>query len=238
MYQFKNLWESEKTTEAKNELWTKLTIHTAVQRKTVAYTRLSTTVMSPFTQLQLQKYDPTAWAAAVQCRISFFLFVYRSIPSWWYLKRWKSCTDKGRKIKAVFSSKSNLWQTFGEWLYILPFPVLQSIVLPHHGCTSGAPSRKFSCQIAPAVLQKASCSLLFLPKLSVLLGHMLPSNKSQSFLHMGLWSCATDASSLFWLLPSEGFWEMFAMLHAIALNPANTEDVKLGDAEIMLVNWK
>lgn len=238
MYQFKNLWESEKTTEAKNELWAKLTIHTAVQRKTVAYTRLSTTVMSPFTQLQLQKYDPIAWAAAVQCRISFFLFVYRSIPSRWYLKRWKSCTDKGRKIKAVFSSKSNLWQTFGEWLYILPFPVLQSIVLPHHGCTSGAPSRKFSCQIALAVLQKASCSLLFLPKPSVLLGHMLPFNKSQSFLQMGLWSCATNASSLFWLLPSEGFWEMFAMLRAIALNPANTEDTKLGDAEIMLVNWK
>lgn len=147
---------------------------TQLSKGRLAYTRLSTTVMSPFTQLQLQKYDPTAWAAAVQCRISFFLFVYRSIPSWWYLKHWKSCTDKGRKIKAVFSSKSNLWQTFGEWLYILPFPVLQSIVLPHHGCTSGAPSRKFSCQIAPAVLQKASCSLLFLPKLSVLLGHMLP----------------------------------------------------------------
>lgn len=52
----------------------------------------------------------------------------------------------------------------------------------------------------------------------------------------GLWSCVINVSSLFWLLPSEGFSEMFAALCVIVLNGINTEDIKLGDAEIMLKN--
>lgn len=123
-----------------------------------------------FTQLQPQKYDLTAWAAAGQCRISFFLFVCKSIPSSWCLKWWKTCTEKGRKIKGAFSIRSSFLTDL--WIVALhsAFSLLQSIFLPHHGCTSGAPSRKFSCQIAPDVLQKAYCSFCSFPSFLFSLG--------------------------------------------------------------------
>lgn len=148
----------------------------------------------------------------------------------WQRKRNKNCIFY--QIKFV----TDLWVVA---LHIA-FSLVQSILLPHNGCTSGALSRKFSCQIAPAVLQKACCSLLFLPKLSVLLVFMLPFNKGQSFLHIWGYGVVPLMSAVysgcFFL---KGFGRcLWHWVTTITINATNTEDIKLGDAEIILANWK